>query len=268
MTIASKIASRLKKEAAMLKRKNKVAHLAVILVGNDKSSHTYVSQKQKWAQKIGIKVSLFKFPSINTSQLSQLIEKLNSDTTVHGVIIQRPVPLEIESSKLNNMVAAVKDVDGFNPDSFFDPPVSLAVMEILKNIHQDLRKKRVLVIGRGETAGKPIAKYLSKIKVNFTIAHSQTKDLVNLCRASDIIISCVGRPNIVRHDMVTKNSVIIGVGLHAENGKLKPDYDQEDIGKKAAFYTPVPGGVGPVNVAMLLNNTVNAASRGTYGGFP
>jgi methylenetetrahydrofolate dehydrogenase (NADP+)/methenyltetrahydrofolate cyclohydrolase len=265
LLIASEIKKVLKNRVTTLKNKNISPHLAVILVGHDAGSTMYVSRKQKTGRELGIKVSVFNFEDhISPQVLLDLINKLNADHSVHGIIIQRPVPIEIEKENLDRMVAPKKDVDGFHPDSLFTPPVASAVLKILEYVfaaiksHGDfmrfLKKKRILLIGRGETAGNPIGETFHKLGINFTQAHSQTRNIKGLSLSADIIVSCVGKPDIVRQDMITRKSIVIGVGLHPENERLQPDYNQEEIGRKAAFYTPVPGGVGPVNVACLFDN--------------
>ena len=163
-----------------------------------------------------------------------------------------------------------KDLDGFHPDSPFTPPVASAVVKILKWVYKGVRSssnsrsdpefprwlkdKKILIIGRGETGGKPVAQTLEKMGIRFIVAHSKTNNLKELCLTSDIIISCVGKPNIVRPQMVADYTILIGVGLHEENGKLQTDYNQHEIAEKVAYYTPVPGGVGPVNVIYLFEN--------------
>lgn len=263
--IASEIENSLRLQIASLKSKNIQPTLAVILIGDDPSSQKYISRKIITGEKIGLRVIPYRFPpTIPVSRLKDLIEKLNQDKAIHGIIIQRPVPLAITALMLNLLVLPSKDVDSFHPKSQFNPPVALAVEAILKSVHPAnfriwLKNKNILVIGRGETAGKPIAKYLKKINLKYAVAHSHTKNLNNLISAADIIISCVGKPNIVRHNMINSASIIIGVGLHPEDNRLKPDYNQEEITSKAAYYTPVPGGVGPVNVAMLMKNVLKAS---------
>lgn len=281
-SIAVEIKENLKNQVLILKKKKIHPHLAVILIGNDPSSQTYIRQKKINGEKIGLKLSIFHYPCLAGRQalsiglkekFVKLINKLNHDPKVHGIIIQRPVPINIDKKELDTLVSPQKDVDGFHPKSCFDPPVGLAVLKILEWVYRQtidehnnysfpgwLQKQKILVIGRGETAGKPIAKYFSKKNIKFTVAHSKTVNLKKLCLAADIIIPCVGKPNIVRHNMINKKTILIGVGLHPEEEKLAPDYNQEEITQKAAFYTPVPGGVGPVNVAFLLQNLVNAAS--------
>lgn len=277
------IASEIKKEHKIhvekLQNKNIFPHLFVILIGNDPASVTYVGQKQKVANEIGVKFSLFKEAGpLKSSDLIEKVNKLNADPTVHGIIIQKPVPIDIEREELDRLVVSQKDVDGFHPDSPFTPPVASAVIKILEWVAKDccsnaesplkqnycqpfkdwLKEKKIMVIGRGETAGKPIATTLTKMGVPFTVAHSKTINLKESCLVSDIIISCVGRSNIVRHDMISSRTILIGVGLHSENDKLQTDYNQEEITDVAAYYTPVPGGVGPVNVACLFENLLKS----------
>lgn len=268
--IASEIKERLKKDVISLRQKGIPPHLTVILIGNDPASLVYVNQKQKVAEEIGVQFSIFsRFnrDSIAKEELVKLVNRLNADKSVHGIIIQRPVPIDIEKDELDQMVVPAKDVDGFHPQSPFYPPVALAVLKILRWVEKDccnnpkpfyswLKEKKILVIGRGETAGLPIAETLKKKGAAFTVANSQTTNLKDLCLNSDIIISCVGKSNVVRHDMITNRAVLIGVGLHQEKGKLHTDYNQEEIESRIAYFTPVPGGVGPVNVACLLENLV------------
>jgi len=261
-----KLASEILKKLNKQDNKNSNPQLAVILIGEDENSRVYVRQKEKIAKLVGVNLKIFRFKNTTVSKLTSLVTKLNTDPSIHGIIIQRPIPLKIEMEELDNLVLPKKDVDGFNPKSLFNPPVALAVLEILKSVHRNnflswLKKEKVLIIGRGVTAGRPIAKYFSKKGLKFTVAHSQTQNLDKLCLSSNIVISCVGKPDIVRHTMLKRSSILIGVGLHPENTGLKPDYNQEEVKDKVRFYTPVPGGVGPLNVAMLMRNAVEAAKN-------
>ena len=265
--IASSIEKSLIKNIARLKSSGIVPNLAVVLIGNDPGSLKYVAQKIKTGKNLEITVSLFRFTSsAGPSEIKMLIKKLNADRNIQGIIIQRPVPVGIPDEHLSKLVSPEKDVDGFHPVSLFDPPIALAVIAILKSIHPKffqrwLIKKNILIIGRGVTAGKPIAKHFEKLNLNFTIAHSQTVNFGSLVTCADILISCVGKSNIVRHQMLKKTAILIGVGLHPEDLKLKPDYNQDKISDRVAYYTPVPGGVGPVNVAMLFKNLVRATGH-------
>ncbi len=272
--IASTIKETLKEQVSSLRKINITPHLAVILIGDDSSSITYVAQKQKAADFIGAKITVIrKSADFDANKLPVIIQNLNYDPDVHGIIIQRPLPFSYDRNKLDNMVTSTKDVDGFHSNTKYTPPVASAVAKILDWIKNDIyknnRKKllltdwlkiqKILIIGRGETAGNPIANYMKKNKVKIDIAHSQTIDIKKLCLSSDIIISCVGRPHIVRHDMIRKKTILIGVGLHPENNKLQTDYDQFEIASKVSYYTPVPGGIGPVNVACLMENLIEAS---------
>lgn len=272
--IASTIKETLKEQVSSLGKIHIIPHLAVILIGNDSSSVTYVAQKTKAADFIGAKITVIrKSADFDANKLPLIIQKLNNDPQVHGIIIQRPLPFSYDPNKLDNMVIPTKDVDGFHPKTTFAPPVASAVMKILDWIKNDLNKnnrkkilltdwlkiQKILVIGRGETAGKPIANYMKKNTIKIDIAHSQTTNIKKLCLSSDIIITCVGRPHIVRHDMVNKKTILIGVGLHPENDKLQTDYIQDEISEKVAYYTPVPGGIGPVNVSCLFENLLAAS---------
>lgn len=288
--IAIEIKKDLTKQILDLKAKSITPHLAVVLLGNDPSSHTYVRQKQKVGEEIGVKVTLYQSPNIiNKERLKELVDKLNQDTTIQGIIIQRPLPFEIEKEEVDLMVIPQKDVDGFHPQSPFSPPIALAVLKILEWTYNNsnkentntflpwLKSQKILIIGRGETGGKPIAETFKKLNIPITIGHSKTADLKSLCLQSDIIITAVGkkkrttlrRPSesgnnentIIQPDMVKSKTILIGVGLHAEGGNLKPDYDQKEIADKVRFYTPVPGGVGPVNVACLFENLLLAVPR-------
>lgn len=277
--IASEIKKELAKRVREIHSQNILPHLAVILVGDDPSSQAYIRQKKKVGEEIGIKISKIKDQRSKRVELISLVNKLNHDSSIHGVIIQRPLPVKIDKDELDKLVIPQKDVDGFHPKSPFTPPVALAVLRILKYVFLTtkkqyfiitnnyegefikwLKEKKILIIGRGETAGTPVANTFKKMNINFNVAHSQTKNIKELCLLSDIIISCVGKPNIVRRQMITDKTTLIGVGLHLENGKLQTDYNQEEVSQKALYYTPVPGGVGPVNVACLFENLVKAAS--------
>ena len=270
--IANTILPRLERSVNTLLEKHIHPHLAIVLVGNDLSSSIYVGIKQKIGKKIGAKVSVFKLlPSITSSELIHLINLLNYEQSVHGIIIQRPVPIVISNQQLNKLVIHTKDVDGFHPQSLYTSPIALAVLDIIKWAYHNkrntgefiswLKKQNILIIGRGETGGYPIIKYFKKLKIEVRIGHTQSKNIYKLSKKSSIIISCVGKPNIVRHNMVNKETMIIGIGLHEENNKLLLDYDQNIISKNVSFYTPVPGGVGPVNVAYLFKNLVDAARK-------
>lgn len=270
--IASLIKENQKPAVLQLKKKNHVPHLTVVFVGDDLSSEAYIRQKKLYGESLGIAVTVDHF-SAKTDPETFLthIKQLNSRNDVTGIIIQRPVPLTISKETLDLSVIPQKDVDGFHPQSQFQPPVALAVVKIIEYVYQIerpnspfaeiVKKKNILIIGRGESGGKPISETLTKMDIPVTIANSKTENIKKLALESDIIISCVGKSHIVRREMVTNKTVLIGVGLHSENGKLHTDYDEEEIKDRVAFFTPVPGGVGPVNVACLFENVIRASSH-------
>lgn len=288
-SITSKILDKLLKQIKRLSSKSIIPHLAVILIGDNQASLSYIRQKEKVGRKIGVKVTIFRQQAAdNRKQLFKLIDKLNQDESIHGIIVQRPVPIDIGFDELNKSVIPKKDIDGFHPDSPFVPPVACAVLKILDhlyaiyqhglfnkynktvrqvsnyhatvhgNYYNWLKKKTILIIGRGETAGRPIAKTLDKLGFDFKVADSKTSNLKELCQSSNIIISCVGKGNIVRPYMLSGKPILIGVGVYKKSGKLKTDYEEDMIKDKVLTYTPTPGGVGPVNVACLFENLIEA----------
>lgn len=309
--IAQKIFTRLKGEINKLKTK---PHLAVVLVGENPVWKAYVGQKLKKGEEIGARVTVKNCElGIKNQELIKIVEELNNDPGIHGVIIQRPLPLQLDKEQLALAVIPKKDVDGFHPQTLYPMPVAAAVIEILKEIYQMkeatgdargepaqflsaslasdeaigqdkvsirvanrgpkkslvgdpsvsfaywLTHKNIVVIGKGETAGKPTAAALSKLGAAPTVIDSKTPDPEKLIKSADIIISCIGKPKVIKPEMLKKGVILIGVGLHRDaQGKLTGDYKEEEIRDVASFYTPIPGGVGPVNVACLFENLVKA----------
>jgi len=229
--IAIDTLSHLKERVGELKKKNIHPHFAVILVGDDASSTAYVRQKELKSEEIGMKISVFKYPqTITEKELLIKVHELNNDTLIHGIIIQRPLPIHIDPQKITEATFLAKDVDGFSQDSPFSPPIALAVIKLLEeaknsqgitnSINEYLLHKNITILGKGKTAGSPIINEFHK-----------------------------------------RNILVIGVGMFQEENKLKGDYSMNDIATKASFYTGVPGGVGPVNVAYLLSNVLDAAEK-------
>lgn len=264
--IAREILDELKIRVANLKGKGITPTLAIILIGNNPESEAYVEQKEIRAAKIGVDVKVFRLDkNVPESELIGTIERLNNDNNVHGIIVQRPVG-GVSSEVLNDAVNPNKDVDGFHPNSPFDPPIAQAVFKILESIKVDLKNKRITIIGKGQTGGAPIIKALTKSGLYslLNIIDSKTKEdeKEQMLKNSDIIISAVGKPNVISSKDIKKGSILISIGLSmGEDRKLHGDYDESDIKNVASFYTPTPGGVGPVNVAMLLKNLVEAAEQ-------
>jgi len=265
--IASRMFGSLKPRIDKLKEHGIIPHLAIILIDKDPASVVYVNQKEIKGEKIGAKISVKRLSSdVSESKLLSAIEQLNNDNNVHGIIVQRPLPKNINSNAISLAIEPNKDVDGFHPNSKFQPPIALAVLKILKDIssltRSHLAKLKIVVIGKGETGGKPIIDMLRKMNIEPSIIDSKTKNPEALTKKADIIISAVGKSDVVRPEMIKKGLILIGVGLHrGDDGKLHGDYDEEKIKNIASFYTPTPGGVGPVNVAMLLKNLVLATEN-------
>lgn len=271
--LAEKICADLKKRVRELQKKGITPGLAVILIGNDPASVVYVNQKKKKAEEIGAKVNIYHLEEkINTNKLQTMIKKLNADKSAHGILIQRPLPPQIDINKIELAVDPRKDVDGFHPGSPFTFPLPLAVIKILEEIYKDkyqkksntfdtwLKSQKIAVIGKGEGGGKPIIAYLKKLGLEPEVIDSKTGNANEILKKADIVIPSVGKPNIVRHETMKNGAILIGVGLfRGEDEKLHGDYNEEEIADKASFYTPTPRGVGPVNVAMLMENLITAA---------
>jgi len=289
--MADNILANLEQDIKRLKKRGIIPTLAVILIGDNPASLSYIKQKQKTTERIGAKLVLNALP-LNTSLklLKLLIKKLNDDPLVHGLIVQRPLPPEAgECGEILNLLNPAKDVDGLVPRPRFEAPVSKAVLKILEQVYklnpqssirqltdkaqrsnQDpnpndqflnwLRSKQVVVVGRGETAGKAIASLLQKQHCTTSIIHSQTPHPKKILQQADIVISCVGKKRVVKATMIKPGLILIGVGIWRDSdGKLHGDYEEEEIKDIASFYTPTPGGVGPLNVACLMENLIQAA---------
>lgn len=267
--IARSILDDLRKEVEDLRSKNIVPELAVILVGDDPASEAYVRQKQIRGEEIGIKVTLIRrSPSTTQEELLRTIGILNSDKTIHGIVLQQPLPPNIDVEVLTKNIDAKKDVDGFCQRSLFTPPIAEAVITVLKNISslekqnfQDwIINKKTVVIGKGKTGGKPIINRLQAMQIPLEIIDTKTPNPEKLTQSADIIISCVGKKNTLKSEDIKDGAVLLAVGMQqGDDGKLFGDYSEEEIKNKASYYTPVPGGIGPVNVAKLLQNVVDSA---------
>ncbi len=274
--IADKILQNLARQVTALKNKGVTPTLAVILVGDDPASLSYIKQKQKAADAIGAKVILDQqAASISSQVLKERIEKYNDDPSIHGIIIQRPLPKESPIDRdILNEISPKKDVDGFIPSSPYDVPVAKAVLTILREVFalekknvkaqtfEDwLKSQCVAVIGRGETAGKPIADALGEHGCTLSVVHSQTAHPEQVIKTLNIVVSCVGKERVVTKDMIVPGTILISVGIwRGTDGKLHGDYKEEEIKDIASYYTPTPGGVGPVNVACLMQNLVKACT--------
>lgn len=250
-------------------------HLEVILVGNDPGSLSFIKQKQRAAESIGATVNLTQFsPSVTKDEMATLIHDFNSSLKVSGIIIQRPLPAETKiSASVITSIDPGKDVDGFVPHSRFEVPVAKAIIKILEKIFYTgfdtpqidlinwLRSQRVVIIGKGETAGKPILHLFERLSIPVIVIDRSTMHPHELMKNASIIISCAGSAGLIAGKYLRDNSILIAVGLSRVDGSLVGDYDEEDIREKVSFYTPTPGGVGPVNVACLMENLVKASER-------
>ena len=253
-------------------------HLAAVIVGDDGASLTYVGSKVRACKRVGFDSTLIKLPdTISENELLEKVNELNNDENIDGYIVQLPLPKHIDSQKILMAVDADKDVDGFHPTNFGKMALSLptfisatpfGIMELLKRYNVETSGKHTVVIGRSDIVGRPISILMSQ-KSNpgnstVTLAHSRTKNIEELTRQADIIISALGVPNFVKADMVKEGAVIVDVGItrvtdkSAKGYKIVGDVDYENVSKKSSYITPVPGGVGPMTIAMLLKNTLLA----------
>ena len=263
---------------SMTAKGNRPPHLAAIIVGNDGASLTYVGSKVRACERVGLDSSLISLSeSINENELLDKVNQLNNDDNIDGYIVQLPLPKHIDSQKILMSVDPEKDVDGFHPTNFgrmalnlptFISATPYGIMELLKRYDVQTEGKHTVVIGRSDIVGKPIS-LLMGLKTNpgnstVTMVHSRTKNIKDLIKQADIIISALGIPNFVKEDMVKDGVVVIDVGItrvkdNSEKGyKIIGDVDYENVSKKASFITPVPGGVGPMTIAMLLKNTLQS----------
>lgn len=265
--ISAQILNNLKERVGKLKKKGVTPHLYIITFGKNPQTESYLKQKLLKAGLIDAKITIKRF-TINTPQekVLRFVEELNRNNKVHGIIIQRPLPKEFNAEKISLAVVPVKDVDGFAPHSYFQSPVGLAVIKLIEstipdqNIHSFLKSKKNVLIGKGITAGKPIIELFNKFKIKTKVVDSKTRSKQKIMRSADIIISSVGK-KIIQKNEIKKGAILIGVGMHIVDGKLNGDFSEKEIEKRASFYSPTPGGVGPVNVAMLMKNLVEASEN-------
>lgn len=270
--LSNKIKDELKIENETLKTKGCTPGLAVILVGADPASQTYVNSKDKACQAVGIyskKITMDEKTS--EEDLLNTIKELNTDDTIHGILVQLPLPRHIDSAKVLETIIPEKDVDGFHEynvgklvtgNETFVPCTPLGVMKILEEHGINPEGLDACVIGRSNIVGKPMMNLLINAGATVTITHSKTKDLKAHTLKADLLVVGIGRPNYVTEDMVKEGAIVIDVGINRlESGKLTGDVDFEGVSTKASYITPVPGGVGPMTIAMLLQNTVTSAKR-------
>ena len=268
--ISAEIKAEAAEEAAALKAQGIEPCLAVVLVGDNSASKVYVSNKQKACEAVGIKsVSHVLSGETTEEELLKLIDELNADKSVHGILVQMPVPKHIDDRKVIMAISPDKDVDCFHPVNVgylhtgakgFLPCTPAGIIELIKRSGHSIEGKNCVIIGRSNIVGKPVAMLLMQENGTVTICHSKTKDLAGVCRGADIIVSATGKVNTVTADMVKEGAIIIDVGMNRNaEGKLCGDVDFENVKEVAGAITPVPGGVGPMTIAMLMKNCNTAA---------
>ena len=258
--------------AAVLAKTGMKPGLATILVGDDPASHLYVKSKQKACDAAGIYIDDHKLPASTTqAELLALIEKENADPKIHGILIQLPLPKHIDSKVVLEAVSPDKDADGFHPYNFgrlveghpvFEACTPKGVIKMIESTGVSIEGKRAVVLGRSNIVGKPLALMLLQRNATVTICHSKTKDLPAMCREAELLLVAIGKAKFVTADMVRDGAVVIDVGTNRlPDGKVVGDVDFEPVSQKAGWISPVPGGVGPMTIAMLLDNTVESAKR-------
>ncbi len=259
-----------KEEVSSLKERGVSACLAVVIVGNDPASRVYVNNKKKACELVGIESREYALAEETTEEeLLGLVQKLNADPAVNGILVQLPLPKQIDEHKVIERIAPMKDVDAFHAanvgkimigDYDFLPCTPAGCMELLHSTGIDVCGKNAVVIGRSNIVGKPMAMLLLHENATVTICHSRTQNLKEICRNADILVAAVGRAKFVTEDMVKQGAVVIDVGMNRlENGKLCGDVDFDAVAPRCSYITPVPGGVGPMTIATLMKNTLTAA---------
>ncbi len=269
--ISTSVKERVKAEVQELNQKGISVGLAVIIVGEDPASKVYVANKKKACEALGIISEEYALPESTTNEeLLSLIDELNHKDTINGILCQLPLPRHLDEKLIINSIDPEKDVDAFHPtnvgkimigDYYFLPCTPAGVMEMLSFEGIDVEGKNCVVIGRSNIVGKPMNMLLLHKNGTVTICHSKTKNLKEICQSADILVAAVGRPNFVTADMVKAGAVVIDVGINRVDGKLCGDVDFENVAPKTSAITPVPGGVGPMTIAMLMQNTLTAAKK-------
>ena len=267
--VSAEVHNRLAEETQELKKKTgKAPGLATVLVGDDPASAVYVRNKNKICRELGFQ-SFENQLSSDTSeeQLLKLIDELNSNQDVHGILVQLPLPDQIDSEKVLQAIDPRKDVDGFHPinvgklvvgNALLTPCTPTGIIELLDYYDIEISGKHAVIVGRSNIVGKPVSMLLLQRNATITICHSRTRNIEEVTRSADILVAAVGRANFVTEEMVSEGAVVIDVGINRVDGKLTGDVDFESVSKKASYITPVPGGVGPMTIALLMENTLKA----------
>lgn len=268
--VSQKVKGEVREKALALKAKGIDVGLAVIIVGDNPASRVYVNSKKKACEEVGFNSYEYALPEETTQQeLLDLVEELNNDEKVNGILVQLPLPKQIDENAIINAISPDKDVDAFHPfnvgkimigEYAFLPCTPAGIMELIDSTGVEIAGKSCVVIGRSNIVGKPMSMLLLHRSGTVTVCHSKTKNLKEICQNADILVAAVGRPNFVTGDMVKEGAVVIDVGINRmEDGKLCGDVNFAEAEKKASYITPVPGGVGPMTIAMLMKNTLTAA---------
>jgi methylenetetrahydrofolate dehydrogenase (NADP+)/methenyltetrahydrofolate cyclohydrolase len=270
--IAAEVKQELAEEVKKLQAERDITPgLAVILVGENPASIVYVRNKQKVCQELGIYSQKHELPAdVSEKKLLEVIQELNEDSEIDGILVQLPLPEHIDEQKIIRAVNPTKDVDGFHPVNVgqlfigqpgFRPATPSGIIELLKRSGVGIRGKEAVIVGRSNIVGKPVALMLLQEHATVTVCHTKTRDLSEVTRRAEILVVAAGRPKMVTADMVSEGVVVIDVGVNRVDNKLVGDVDFEAVKEKAAAITPVPGGVGPMTIAMLMYNTVQAAKQ-------
>lgn len=268
--VSLQVKQQVKQECDKLKAKGVTPGLAVIIVGDDPASQVYVRNKEKACEECGFYSVKYALDADTTqSELNALIDKLNKDEKINGILCQLPLPKHLDDKEVINRIDPIKDVDAFHPvnvgeimigDYNFIPCTPAGVMELIHSTGVDVTGKKAVVIGRSNIVGKPMAMLLLHENATVEITHSKTLDLKSITKEADILVAAIGRAKFVTADMVKNGAIVIDVGMNRdENGKLCGDVDFENVKDKCSFITPVPGGVGPMTISMLMRNTLTAA---------
>ena len=267
--VSAEVRNRLAEETKILKEQTgKEPGLATVLVGDDPASAVYVRNKNKTCRELGFQSFENQLSSDTTEeQLLNLIHGLNSNPNVHGILVQLPLPDQVDSEKILQAIDPKKDVDGFHPvnvgklvvgNALLTPCTPTGIIELLDHYGIEISGKHAVIVGRSNIVGKPVSMLLLQRNATITICHSRTKNLEEVTRGADILIAAVGRPHFVTENMVSEGAVVIDVGINRVDGKLTGDVEFEPVSKKASYITPVPGGVGPMTIALLMENTLKA----------
>ena len=269
--LAKKIRNDLKIEVEKIKQEGINPKFAVILVGEDKASKIYVKNKTKACIELGIEFEeILLEENIQMQELLNIIENLNNREDIHGILLQSPIPNHLDINEAFRTIKPEKDVDGFNPvnvgklslnQDCFVSCTPFGIIKMLENYNIEIEGKRAVVIGRSNIVGKPAAMCLLNKNATVTICHSKTKDLKEITKTADILVVALGKPKFITQDMVKENAVVIDVGINRTEDGIVGDVDFENVKEKTSYITPVPGGVGPMTIAMLMNNVIKAAKN-------